>query len=173
MKSMKLAVLAAAVAVATPGLAHAHVTLETSEAPAASYYKAVARVGHGCNGSPTREIRIRVPDGMVSVRPMPKPGWEVSTVVGKLAVPYESHGKTITEGVTEVRWSGGKLLDEHYDEFVFRGQLPDRPGETLYVPIVQICDQGESRWIEIPAAGQSDKDLKEPAPAIRLTPKVK
>lgn len=173
MNSMMRAALTAAVALAAPALAHAHVTLETGEAPAASYYKAVARIGHGCNGSPTKEIRIKVPDGMVSVKPMPKPGWEVSTVVGKLATPYESHGKTITEGVTEVRWSGGKLFDEHYDEFVFRGQLPDKPGETLYVPIVQICDQGESRWIEIPAAGQADKDLKEPAPAIRLMPKAK
>ena len=173
MKSMMRAALTAAVALAAPALAHAHVTLETGEAPAASYYKAVARIGHGCNGSPTKEIRIKVPDGMVSVKPMPKPGWEVSTVVGKLATPYESHGKTITEGVTEVRWSGGKLFDEHYDEFVFRGQLPDKPGETLYVPIVQICDQGESRWIEIPAAGQTPADLKEAAPGIRLTDRKK
>lgn len=52
-------------------------------------------------------------------------------------------------------------------------QSPDRPDETLYVPIVQICEKGESRWIEIPAAGQKSDDLKEPAPAIRLTPKAK
>ena len=120
-----------------------------------------------------REMRVKVPDGMVSVKPMPKPGWQVSTVIGKLAIPYESYGKTITEGVTEIRWTGGKLLDEHYDEFVFRGQLPDRTGETLYVPIVQICEKGEARWIEILAAGQKSDDLKEPAPAIRLTPKAK
>jgi uncharacterized protein YcnI len=158
---------------AMTGAAMAHVTLETAEAPAGSYYKAVMRVGHGCEGSPMREMRVKVPDGMVSVKPMPKPGWKVSTVIGKLEAPYESHGKTITEGVTEIRWTGGKLLDEHYDEFVFRGQLPDRTGETLYVPIVQICEKGESRWIEIPAAGQKSDDLKEPAPAIRLTPKAK
>ena len=173
MNRIRTAALAATIMLAMTGAATAHVTLETAEAPAGSYYKAVMRVGHGREGSPMREMRVKVPDGMVSVKPMPKPGWEVSTVIGKLATPYESHGKTITEGVTEVRWTGGKLLDEHYDEFVFRGQLPDRAGETLYVPIVQICEKGESRWIEIPAAGQKSDDLKEPAPALRLTPKTK
>ena len=173
MNRIRVAALVATATLAMTGAAMAHVTLETAEAPAGSYYKAVMRVGHGCEGSPMREMRVKVPDGMVNVKPMPKPGWEVSTVIGKLATPFESHGKTITEGVTEVRWTGGRLLDEHYDEFVFRGQLPDRTGETLYVPIVQICEKGESRWIEIPAAGQKSDDLKEPAPAIRLIQKAK
>ncbi len=106
MNRIRVAALAAATALALTGTAIAHVTLETAEAPAGSYYKAVMRVGHGCEGSPMQEMRVKVPDGMVSVKPMPKPGWEVSTVIGKLATPYENHGKTITEGVTEIRWTG-------------------------------------------------------------------
>ena len=113
MNRIRMAALAVTTTLAMTGAAMAHVTLETAEAPAGSYYKALMRVGHGCDGSPMREMRVKVPDGMVSVKPMPKPGWEVSTVIGKLATPYESHGKTITEGVTEVRWTGGRLLDEH------------------------------------------------------------
>lgn len=152
-----------------PGAAYAHVSLQAKEAPAGSYYKAVLQVGHGCEGSPTRDIRVKVPDGMVSVKPMPKPGWQVETVVGPLATPYDNHGTRITEGVTEIRWSGGSLDDAHYDEFAFRGKLPDAPGSVLHFPVVQLCEKGEHRWIEIQDDGQPEPE--EPAPALRLTPK--
>lgn len=170
----KLARLASAPLLAScmalaPGVALAHVTLQASEAPAGSYHKAVLQVGHGCDGSPTREIRVRVPDGMVSVKPMPKPGWEVTTVQGPLATPHASHGKTVTEGVVEIRWTGGRLPDAHYDEFAFRGKLPAAAGGVLHVPVVQLCETGEHRWIEIPAPGQDPERLKEPAPSLRLT----
>jgi uncharacterized protein YcnI len=52
MNRIRVAALAAATALALTGAAMAHVTLETAEAPAGSYYKAVMRVGHGCEGSP-------------------------------------------------------------------------------------------------------------------------
>ena len=65
--------------------------------------------------------------------------------------------------------SGGKLADEHYDEFVLRAQLPDRPG-VIYFPIVQECEKGIHRWIEIPAAGKTSADYPEPAPGVKLIP---
>lgn len=173
MSKLEAAALAAMI-LAVPGAALAHVSLQAKEAPAASYYKAVLQVGHGCEGSPTTEIRVKVPDGMQSAKPMPKAGWQVEAIEDKLAEPYESHGRTITEDVTEIRWTGGSLPDAHYDEFVFRAKLPDRPADTvLYVPVVQVCEQGESRWIEIPAEGQDPHDLKEPAPSMRLTGKAR
>jgi len=36
---------------------------------------------------------------------------------------------------------------------------------------VQECERGVHRWIEIPAAGKSRGDYKEPAPFLRLTPR--
>jgi len=149
---------------------HAHVTLENQQAAAGSTYKAVLRIGHGCEGSPTIRIRVRMPEGVVAVKPQPKPGWELTTTVGKLTQPYDAgHGRTLTEGVTEVSWAGGKLPDEHYDEFVIRMQLPRQPG-TLWFPIVQDCEKGVHRWIEIPAAGKSMDDYKEPAARLTVTP---
>jgi uncharacterized protein YcnI len=164
------AVSTLAAIVAVP--AFAHITLETQQAVAGSYYKAVVRVPHGCDGSPTTRIRVRVPDGAIGVKPQPKPGWELTTVKGKLAQPFDDgHGNKITEGITEIVWSGGRLLDEHYDEFAFRMQLPRTPNVTLYVPVVQECEKGIHRWIEIPAAGKSADDYKEPAPGIKLLPR--
>jgi periplasmic copper chaperone A len=169
---MKKAVLAAALLCGLSIHAHAHVTLEQQQAVAGSTYKAVLRVPHGCEGSPTIRLRVQIPDGMVNVKPMPKAGWELSTVTAKYPQPVAGdHGTQITEGVREVVWSGGRLLDEHYDEFVLRGTLPNKPGETVYFPTVSECERGTERWIEIPAAGRPASEYRYPAPALRLTPR--
>lgn len=160
---------AAAIACAAtllPALAFAHITLETREAQVGSYYKAVLRVPHGCAGSATVKVRVRIPDGVIAVKPQPKAGWSLETVKADYAKPYAMHGAETKSGVKEITW-GGKLLDEHYDEFVFQAYLtPDlKVGDTLYFPIVQECEQGVERWI-----GTQGNDAK-PAPALKLLPK--
>jgi uncharacterized protein YcnI len=173
MKSLHAAAFAAAaLACLLATHAIAHVTLEQPQAVAGSTYKAVVRVPHGCEGSPTVRLRVQIPDGVLNVKPMPKPGWELTVVRGKLDKPVAGdHGAQITEGVREVIWSGGRLLDENYDEFVFRGTLPNRPGETLHFPTVSECEKGVDRWIEIPEPGKRPDDYRHPAPSLRLTPR--
>src|SRR5262245_1228307 len=60
------------------GPASGHVTLEGKQAPADSYYKAVLNVPHGCKESPTVRIRVRIPEGVISVKPQPKQGWKLA-----------------------------------------------------------------------------------------------
>jgi periplasmic copper chaperone A len=164
--------LGGAMLLAVPGWAAAHITLEQQEAAAGSVYKAVLRVGHGCEGSPTTAVRVRIPDGVIAVKPMPKPGWQLETQVEEYAEPAQHFSETLTEGVREITWSGGSLPDEWYDEFVFRGRLPNaEPGTIVYFPVVQECEQGVHRWIEIPAEGRSPGDYEEPAPGVTLTPR--
>jgi uncharacterized protein YcnI len=166
----------AALVVVAASSASAHVTLEKRQAPVGSYYKAVFAVPHGCAGSPTVKIRVQVPEGVIGIKPMPKPGWTVETVKGKYATEYEFHGGKISEGVKEVVWSAGKLADDNYDEFVFSSYLTSglKPETTLYFPVVQECEQGVSRWIDIPAGGSStgpSHDSKTPAPGLKLIAK--
>jgi periplasmic copper chaperone A len=166
--------LGAAGAIVFVSAASTHVTLEVKEAPVGAPYKAVLRVPHGCEGAATTAIRVRVPDGMIAVKPMPKPGWKIDTVKGKYAKTYSFfHGAKLSEGVTEVSFSGGKLPDDYYDEFVVTGFLAGdlEPGKVLYFPVVQECEKGVHRWIEIPAEGKSASDYPEPAPALKLVPK--
>lgn len=152
--------------------AAAHVTLETRAYPADDTAKLVLKVPHGCEGSPTVTLRVRIPDNVLNVKPQPKAGWQLATVMGRLAKPITGeHGQTITESVREIVWSGGRLEDQHYDEFAFRGQMPNLPGATIYIPVVQECETGVNRWIEIPEAGKTRRDLKQPAPELRLLPK--
>ena len=175
---MSRSVMAAvAVVIVAVSSASAHVTLERRQAPVGSYYKAVFAVPHGCAGSPTVKVRVQVPEGVIGIKPMPKAGWTVETVKGKYATEYEFHGAKISEGIKEVVWSGGKLADDNYDEFVFSSYLtPDlKPETTLYFPVVQECEKGVSRWIDIPAGGSSSgghsHDSKTPAPGLKLIAK--
>jgi uncharacterized protein YcnI len=151
----------------------AHITLETQQASVGSTYRAVMRVGHGCEGSPTLKVRIQIPEGVIAVKPMPKPGWELDTVEAPYKHSYDYYGTAMAEGVREVVWTG-KLLDKHSDEFVFRAYLTDglKPDTMLYFPAVQECEKGIDRWIEILAEGKSADDYKYPAPGLRLRPKA-
>ena len=163
----------AATVVAAP--AFAQVTLETKEAAVGSTYKATFRVPHGCEGAPTNVVRVKIPTGVISVKPMPKPGWTLEKVRGPYEKTYDYYGTPLSEGVTEIVWSGGNLGDDEYDEFVLRGYLTTdlTAGETLYFPVVQECpDDKAERWIEVPAAGQTSDDLELPAPGIKLLEKT-
>jgi periplasmic copper chaperone A len=162
-----------ATAVVAMSSASAHITLLNREAAVGSSYKAVFVVSHGCAGSATTEIRVQIPEGVIGVKPMPKPGWNVETIKGKYASEYEFHGAKLSEGVKEVVWSGGKLPDDFYDEFVISTHLTGslKADTTLYFPVVQQCEQGVSRWIDIPADHAHAQDSKSPAPGVRLIPK--
>ena len=157
--------------------AHAHVTLEQASAPAGSYYKAVLRVGHGCAGLPTTALRVQLPAGFKGAKPMPKSGWTLSTRSEKLAQPYISHGKTVSEDVSEITWTANNheawLADAHYDEFVLRGQLPEQAG-ALWFKVLQSCEAGDKSgsndWSQIPSSGMSTQGLKTPAALLQVMP---
>lgn len=160
---------AAALALLLPVAASAHVTLESAQAPAGSFHKIVLRVPHGCAGSPTIALRVQIPPGVTAVKPQPKPGWALTIVHTPLDTPVtDSHSNPVTEVVGEIHWTEGHLLDAHYDEFALRVRLPDAPGETIYFPVVQECEEGVERWIDTPATGGVDDT---PAPGLTLTPR--
>jgi periplasmic copper chaperone A len=162
----------AAIAAFAASPASAHITLENREATIGSSYKAVFAVPHGCAGSATIKIRVQIPEGVIAVKPMPKPGWNVEAIKGKYAGDYDYHGAKLSDGVREVVWSGGKLSDDNYDEFVISTYLTGalKPNTILYFPTVQECEEGISRWIDIPAEA-SAHESKSPAPSVKLMPK--
>ena len=165
------AIVAAALALQI-NAASAHVTVQPKEAPADSYFQLTFTVPHGCDGSATAALRIKLPDGILSAKPQMKPGWNVEVKTRKLATPQQGpHGKTVSEVVDEVAWRGGPLPDNLYDSFGMIVRLPDQPDHNLYFPVVQECEKGVARWIEIPSSGQSADKLHAPAPVIRLKAK--
>lgn len=172
MNSIIRSLLAAGIALAAT-CAAAHVVLEYQVAPAGSSYKATFKVGHGCGSSATRQVSVAMPPGVLSARPMPKPGWTVQIDKGKLAEPVVSNGRTVTEDVTRVTWTARTPADalpsDQYDEFVVVAQLPAQAGR-IWWPVSQVCDGGREDWVEVPAAGQDASRLKKPAAMLEVLP---
>lgn len=151
--------------------AQAHVTLETQRAEAGSHYKAVLKLPHGCEGSPTVKLEVALPDGFIAAKPMVKPGWTIETETSDYDRDYAFlHGMTLKDGVRKIRWSGGEVPDGFYDEFVVTGYLAKEmaPG-PVYFPVKQICAEGETSWSEMPDTDQDPHALKFPAPRLMLT----
>jgi uncharacterized protein YcnI len=167
---IRFSVPIAALLAATP--ASAHVFLQGKQAAIGAEYEAVFVVPHGCAGSPTIKLRVQIPEGVIATEVTPVAGWNVETVNGKYAADYDYKGAKVSEGIKEVAWSGGKLPDKTRQEFSIATYLTGelKPNTTLYFPVVQECEQGVSRWIEIPSDGAAhSREGKWPAPAVKLT----
>jgi hypothetical protein len=156
--------------------ASAHVTLEQQQIESGAMYKATLRVGHGCEGLPTTAVRVQLPAGFQGAKPMPKAGWALQTKLEKLATPYDNHGKSITEDVTEISWTAlspaAALPDSQYDEFVLRGRAA-MPAGAAWFKVTQLCKEGNKEgsnpWTEIPAQGTNTRGLKFPAALLNVT----
>jgi uncharacterized protein YcnI len=151
-----------------PTLAVAHVSFEVPTVQAASNIKAVLRVPHGCDSEATHTVRVRIPSGVIAVKPMPKPGWQLATVKADYEKPYVLHGKPMTSGVSEIVWSGGNLPDDQFDEFAFQARIVDdlAPQTVLSFPTVQTCKSKTAAWTDIAAPGVDPHSLKRPAPTL-------
>lgn len=170
---MRIVSIAVAMGLAflSSSLAFAHVVLSEPAALASTSYRATLRVGHGCDGSPTTGVTVIIPASFKGAKPMPKPGWALSTKSAKLDKPYDDHGRQVTKDVAEISWSATSrdswLPDAYYDEFVLRGGLPDQAG-PMWFKVVQTCVKGANRWVEVPASGASTKGIKSPAALLEI-----
>ena len=162
-----LFILVAAAALVAAPAATAHVTANPATAAAGSVTKIQFQVGHGCEESPTTSVAVQIPAGVANVAPEVEPGWKIAVKEGELPEPVEVFGETVTEGVTEVTWSGGTLSAHQFTDFGISMLLPSKPGETVYFPVVQRCQEGVNRWITIPVEGQAEPD--QPAAGVALT----
>jgi periplasmic copper chaperone A len=170
LKTKLVAAVTGALTLALAGTAGAHITADPGEAPSDSYATLDFSVGHGCEESPTTQVRIQIPPSVPSVTPAVNPLWDVATKEGKKD-KVELHGETITRGVSEVTYTAKQPLPaDRLDLLTMSVKLPaGEEGESVYFPTIQRCEQGQTRWIQIPAEGESAEELEEPAPAVVLT----
>lgn len=139
--------------IAVGGTALAHIHPDPSQAQAGDTVTVGFTVEHGCDGSPTVEIEMRLADGIVEATPEPLDGWDES-------IDQEDDGSVV------VTFTGGPLDPDSEGTFEITMTLPPTPDSTIYFPFVQHCEVGEIRWIGIP--DESGDDLDEPAPAMDL-----
>lgn len=162
--------LSSTLVLALAGTASAHITANPSEAASDSYATVRFDVGHGCEGSPTTQVKIKVPPSVASATPAVHPLWDVTTKEGRKD-KVELHGETITRGVSEVTYTAKRPLpSDRLDFFTLSVKLPaGKPGDSVAFPTIQKCAEGMTRWIQVPAEGEDPDELEDPAPAVTLT----
>jgi uncharacterized protein YcnI len=151
--------------------AAAHVGLSVEEAHKGATFTLGFGIGHGCEGNPTTTVRLQVPEGVISVQPYAKPGWEIEVVSGAYGATQMRGEIPVSEGVVQINWTGGSLDNALYDEFVIRARIADNIADEtmIWFPVVQECAAGGvHRWIAIPVEGQAEPD--EPAPGLLVLP---
>lgn len=163
---------AAVAALAVAGPASAHVTITASDTTAGAFTILTLSVPHGCDGSPTTEIAVKVPDGITEVTPTRNAYYDLEVVTAKLDEPIiADDGDEITEGVDQVVYTARTPLpDGQRDSFELALQIPaDAAGQTLAFPTIQTCEKGSTAWTEVAADGGTGDDLEHPAPSFVVT----
>lgn len=153
MKTMTMIAAGCAAALtALPALAHNNMT--SYYAPAGYLQDLELRVTHGCKGSPVKEVKLRIPEGVMRVQVENNRDWQIETKMRKLPKPIPGEGgNMITETVEEITWKNPKApmpAGGFFEGFKFRAALPDKPGEIVFFRSINVCVSGEERYIDLP-----------------------
>lgn len=120
MKNFTKAALAlsagAALAVAAPLAAMAHVTIDPGQADAGAYALITVKVPNESDNEKTNRVQLNLPTDtpFTSVRFVPVPGWDAELVRSELPEPVMVGESEITEAVTSIVWTaqaGSELGD--------------------------------------------------------------
>jgi uncharacterized protein YcnI len=149
--------------------ASAHVSVDPAAAAGGTTLKLTLRLNHGCEGSATTRLRVRLPEALHGARPLLKPGWTLTAPRVALAQPYMSHGRRVTEEVREITWEGGNVPDAFADGFAFVATLPEQP-QRLALQVVQECERGRIEWFQAPSADPATARPEHPAVMLEVLP---
>ncbi|MEV6984910.1 YcnI family protein [Sphaerisporangium sp. NPDC051017] len=159
--------LALTLGLALPALAH--VTIQPGSVEKGSFSKVAFRVPNERDDASTTKLEIEFPTDhplpFVSVRPVP--GWKADVTQSKLPKPVPSKYGDITEAVTKITWTGGKIEPGQFQEFeVSLGGLPTDTDQLLF-PTAQTYSSGEVvKWADEPKADGSEAE--HPVPTLKL-----
>ncbi|MFD4554706.1 YcnI family protein [Streptomyces sp. NPDC058469] len=168
-----VAALATAGVLAAAGVASAHVTVHPeSYAKGATDGVLTFRVPNEEDKASTTKVQVYLPTDhpVLGVLVTPQNGWTAKVTTSKLKTPVKTDDGTITDAVSEITWTGGKITAGQYEDFdVAFGQLPDDTDQLSFKTLQTYSDGDVVRWIEEAAAG--DGEPENPAPVLKLTAK--
>ncbi|MET8583160.1 YcnI family protein [Streptomyces collinus] len=162
--------LAAAGLFGAAGIASAHVTVHPeSYAKGATDGVLTFRVPNEEDSASTDKVQVFLPTDhpVLGVLVHPQDGWTPKVTTTKLKTPVKTDDGTITDAVSEITWTGGKIGAGQYEDFdVAFGQLPDNTNQLMFKTLQTYSDGKVARWIEAPTGGE---EAENPAPVLKLT----
>jgi len=142
-----------------PALAGAHIGVPSGPGFANTTQEVSFGVGHGCAGADTYSVKIDIPAGVVSVRPL-------RSDFGKVSVEKNAAGD-----VTAVVWQkpDAELYDGDisYYKLSMRLKVPNQPFTALSFPVHQTCKASNGTVTTVSWVGPSEPT---PAPALKILP---
>lgn len=169
-RAATVSALAAGAVLLVAGPASAHVSVDPEEAAKGGYSVVNFKVPNEQDKASTVKLEVTFPTDhpLASVMPQPVPGWDVKVEKKKLDKPIEMHGEKITEAVSKVTWTGGKVEPGRFQQFpVSMGQLPEDADQLVFKALQTYDDKEVVRWIEEPKEGAAEPE--HPAPVLKLT----
>jgi uncharacterized protein YcnI len=163
--------LALSAVVLCAGPAFAHVTVDPEKARQGGYTVVNFKVPNERDNASTTKLEVHFPADhpLASVQPQPVPGWDVKVTKSKLDKPVEADGEKVSEAVTKITWSGGKVKPGQFQQFpVSLGELPKNAHRLVFKALQTYSDKEVVRWIEEQQPGQAEPE--NPAPVLKLTP---
>ncbi len=160
-----------ALALALPGVAQAHVTVQ-GEAKGGGFAVVAFRVPNERDNASTTQLRVILPADhpIGSVQTTPVPGWKVTTATRKLDKPIEMFGEKLDSVVSRVTWtatSGGIKPGQFQDFDLSLGQLPES-GELVFNALQTYSSGEKVNWNEVSA--DPSVEPEHPAPVLEITP---
>ncbi|MGW1025703.1 YcnI family protein [Streptomyces sp. NPDC002577] len=155
------------------GAAFAHVTVHPeSYAKGATDGALTFRVPNEEDTAGTTKVEVFLPTDhpVLGVLVSPQDGWTAKVTTTKLKTPVKTDDGTITDAVSKITWTGGKIAPGQYEDFdVAFGQLPDDTDQLTFKTLQTYSDGKIARWIE--QTEQGGDEPENPAPVLKLTAK--
>ncbi|MGW3691411.1 YcnI family copper-binding membrane protein [Streptomyces sp. NPDC005125] len=166
-----VAALATAGVLTAAGSAFAHVTVHPdSYAKGATDGVLTFRVPNEEDAADTTEVQVFLPTDhpVLGVLVTPQDGWTAKVTTTRLKTPVKTDDGTITDAVSRITWSGGRIRSGEYHDFdVAFGQLPDDTDQLGFKTLQTYSDGKVVRWIEETQKGGEEPES--PAPVLKLT----
>ncbi|MDX3768374.1 MULTISPECIES: YcnI family protein [unclassified Streptomyces] len=166
-----VAALATAGVLTAAGVAFAHVTVHPdSYAKGATDGVLTFRVPNEEDTADTTKVQVFLPvdHPVLGVLVTPQDGWTAKVKTTRLKTPVKTDDGTITDAVSEITWSGGRIRSGEYQDFdVVFGQLPHDTDQLGFKTLQTYSDGKVIRWIEETQKGAEEPES--PAPVLKLT----
>ena len=134
----------------TPAIASAHVVVKPAQVAAADYQLFTTSVPNE-RDVPVTSIRLVVPDGVESVTPTTKPGWQIETIKSG-------------DNIKEILWTDGAIESGYRDDFSFSAQAPAEPTTLIWKAYQTYADGMEVAWDQKPSAGGHEAEGENTGP---------
>ena len=159
----------AALALALPALAGAHVSLHPNEIPAGAFATVNVRVPGEEPGAYAYKVVMQLPLDFTEVDVENVPGWSAKETITRLRKPVQTPDGPVDEVVSQISWTGdrsklGRLENGYFAQFPIEMAIPrNLAGRSLAFKTVESYSNGKSAyWIGSPSASY-------PAPTINIT----